>query len=466
MACRFRSALLIFLISFLGVVELLGSSGPASAQSSTFCPSSFTLINGFCVSQSFTTKPVCPVGMGPVSFAGGGFACVGNSSAAAASQSLSTTQTAIANQSMLQTEDIVRSRQQTAMLNCPAGMVNINGICRPAGTGRAMGYSEDDDGIMAYAAAPGQMLLKAPKATVAGLEVHPAAWVQGFYDYENRDQTTGTANVVSATGAPGTLLPPGGLTTSTSLGQTTQTGGFLTGLDFTFKNFSGSDVLLVGLLGGYASSHVTFSHVSNTSNLFGPSVGAFAIYAHNAFSTDVVFKTDFKTLDQEFADFTSGGAFAVSGTASTRLNIYSVAGNVNYKIPLNDMWYVEPTAGAIYTAANYDSSAAALGLADSTSTRLQGGSRFGVDWNWDKTVVNTTLTGLVYSNVSVTGGTVTSAAFASPVIPNDQGLVFGQILLVSIFDFHNGFSVQLGTDVRFAENVFGIGANARFRYQW
>jgi hypothetical protein len=403
--------------------------------------------------------------MGPVTFGTNSFACAGNSGAAAASQALSIATRAVADQSLSRTLDAVRSRREAAAVTCPPGTINIDGVCRPAGAGRALGYAEEN-GYYAYAATPGRMLVKAPAAMMGGVEVHPAIWLQGFWDQENRDQSTATTTPTSPTGAIGTpIIPPGGLTTSTNLDQVTRTEGFLGGVDFTLSNFSGSDVFLVGMLAGYSTSHINYKNVTSVTDLAGPSAGVFATYIHDAFSTDVTLKADFKNQDQQFSEFI-GTPAAVSGTNSVRLNIYSIAGNVSYKVPVNDAWYFEPTAGTIYSDVVYGSGAAALGLADTTSTRLQAGARVGVNWKWSNVSVNSTLTGLGYSNVSITGGTNNAAAFASAAIPNDQGLLYGQFLFASNFDFGTGFSASLGTDVRFGNGVVGVGARGGFRYRW
>src|SRR5262245_12018748 len=135
---------------------------PAAAQSSSqFCPSgpgipSMTLINGFCVSSTFATKPACPHEFGPVSFGPNTFACVGFSSAGAASQSINTTTRATTDQATLSTLASVRARLEEE--SCPAGTRRVNGVCQPISGGRAIGFAAEE----AYAAdlRPGRMLVK------------------------------------------------------------------------------------------------------------------------------------------------------------------------------------------------------------------------------------------------------------------------------------------------------------------
>jgi hypothetical protein len=61
---------------------------------------------------------------------------------------------------------------------------------------------------------------------------------------------------------------------------------------------------------------------------------------------------------------TNTGTVLQPGSASTNLNNHVAAGNLNYRLWQVYAWRVEPTAGFRYTDSAYDSSAAALGLAD------------------------------------------------------------------------------------------------------
>src|SRR5262249_13626862 len=159
--------------------------------------------------------------------------------------------------------------------------------------------------------------------------------------------------------------------------------------------------------------------VIQTTDWFGPSAGAYVAYVRGPFSADVTFKTDFFTQDQSFTDF-PGDIFQTSGTSSVDLTVYSIAANANYRIPLGVGLYFEPTIGLIYADFSYGTGAEALGLADSTATRLQGGARLGVETMIGNFRTNTTLTGIAYNYVSVTGGAV--AGFFGPgVLPSDEG---------------------------------------------
>ena len=416
---------------------------PAAAQSA-YCPPGFPLVNGFCQSPAFAAKPVCPLGMGPVSF-GPTFHCAGLSSAGAASQSLATTTRALADQSMSTAVDAVQARREQER--------------RRSTTGRAIGYAPEE----AYAAdLGGRLVVKAPPS-VSQPAVSPAFWIQGFFDHEKRDQNVGELPT-SAAGVPGVLLPPGGLATSVNLDRTTKTYGFLSGLDFTFANFAGGDLLTIGLLGGYSSARADFKSITQTTEWFGPSAGAFVAYVRGPFSADVTFKADFLKQEVSFVDF-AGDIFQTSGTNSVDLTVYSVAANANYRIPLGVGLYFEPTVGMIYADFNYDSGAAVFGFADSTATRLHGGARIGVESMFGNIRTNTTLTGIAYNYVQVSGGAV--AGFIGPgVLPSDEGKTYGQFLLATAWGLGGGWTGYTAGDVRFGHGVVGLGARGGLRIQW
>jgi len=339
----------------------------------------------------------------------------------------------------------------------------------PVSGGRAFGYAPEE----AYAAdVSGGRLTMRPTAQAPTSSVRPALWITAFGDFEHRNESTGTSTPALG-GTTGTLLQPnpaGGpnqiLSLSGSLNRQTTTGGFITGMDFTFQNVTGnSDNFIVGALSGYQSSSVKFSGSTNVTDLFGPSVGVYFAYGRGAFSTDLTFKVDFLEQDQKFAEST-GTAFAVAGANSSRLNNYSAAGNANYRFPINDFWYWEPTVGFIHALADVDSGAAALGLTDTHSTRIQGGLRLGSNWKWNTVSVNSTLTGIAFDTVSITGGASNQNGFNGAIIPTDEGKVFGQVLSFNNFDFGNGYSASAGADVRFGHGVVGIGVKGGLRYQW
>src|SRR5262249_6407956 len=111
-------------------------------------------------------------------------------------------------------------------------------------------------------------------------------------------------------------------------------------------------------------------------HLSGPSVGAYATYFLNGFSTDLTLKVDFLHLNETFTDSladNNGGTTLTAGSGSTNLINYGIVWNIQQKFFLSNATWIEPTAGIKYYIADYDSDAAALGLADGHVLRLQGG---------------------------------------------------------------------------------------------
>jgi len=272
-------------------------------------------------------------------------------------------------------------------------------------------------------------------------------------------------------------------------------GGVLGGVDATFRNLGpdGMGGITVGALAGFSSMHARLTTTSTSINpanvgnglssmvahLEGPSAGAYGTYFNGPFSADATFRADFLSLSESFTDiqaFTAnvigGVPFAArtsvfTGTGSTHLNNYTTTANVNYRVALAPAYWVEPTAGVQFTASDYDSSAALLGLSNGHLFRVQAGARFGIDSIWNGMHLTTTITGLAYDNVSVTGGFIQNVAFGNnALIFNDQGKLRGQGILAFNLDHGGGVSTFAQGEIRGGEGLFGAGGKAGVRYQW
>src|SRR5262249_36560913 len=176
-----------------------------------------------------------------------------------------------------------------------------------------------------------------------------------------------------------------------------------------------------------ATANVGTGFGTVSGHLSGPSLGAYATYFRNGFSTDLTFKVDFLHLHESFVDNLAfnGGPGAVApgdgpiaptsavfqGAGSTNLINYGIVWNIQQKIFLSNASWLEPTVGIRYYIADYDSDAAALGLADGHVLRLQAGARLGTQFFWNNFLVTPVLTGLVYGDPVVSGLAVTDAAF-------------------------------------------------------
>ena len=267
------------------------------------------------------------------------------------------------------------------------------------------------------------------------------------------------------------------------------TGGFVAGADRTYRNFgAGGGTLIAGILTGYLWSNLSSSTISSpatagtgvgtgfgsiSGHLSGPSLGAYATYFLNGFSTDLTLKVDFLHLNESFTDslsFNTVGTSFFAGAGSTNLNNYGIVWNIQQKIFLSNAMWIEPTVGLKYYIADYDSDAAALGLADGHVLRLQGGARLGTQFLWNNVVVTPVLTGLVYGDPIVSGLAITDAAFIGAAggvaSAATEGKVRGQGIGAVKFDFGNGLSSFVQADVRGGSDYFGYGGRAGVRFVW
>jgi hypothetical protein len=217
-------------------------------------------------------------------------------------------------------------------------------------------------------------------------------------------------------------------------------------------------------------------------HLEGPSAGAYVTYFNERFSADATFRADFLNMSESFTDVLAytanvngagmllpgtGVQSPFSGSGSTKLNNYTTTGNLNYRIPLSAISWIEPTAGVQYTQSDYDSSAAALGLSNGHLVKVQGGARYGVETFLGNAVLTTTLTGLAYDDVLVTGGFIQNVAFGSnALIINDQGLLRGQGILAFNLAINSGVSLFAQGDVRGGQDLFGAGGKGGIRVTW
>jgi hypothetical protein len=319
-----------------------------------------------------------------------------------------------------------------------------------------------------------------------------AAWANVFGDYERRTGT-GASSINCCTNAVAGGLP---LALGLSATSDSRTIGFLGGLDFTTRNvFAQGDGVIAGVLLGYAETDLKLSTISTSTSPFvgngssnlqarlsGPSVGVFATYFNGGFAIDNTFKADFFSLNENFTDnlaFTAntlpGGVGSIpiafstfSASGSTQLINYNSFGNINYRFRFSPQYWIEPTAGYIYTATHYDAGAAFLGLADGHLLRVQGGARFGIESTWNQVRVTTVLTGLAYDDVIVSGGVVQNGAFgtSNALLLAGEGKVRGQGILAFNFDFGTGLSSYVLAEVRGGEGLIGAGGKAGVRYQW
>ena len=438
---------------------------------------------GLCLgSPAQAQRALCPTSIpGQPGIAFEGSSCTNGitgaySNAALASQSLGELSQSSTQDSTKATMASISERRASEQQGCPAGSSRVNGVCVPTTTASRFAAEPPD---ATFAAMPDALLGYAPRLTKAPPAALPdtphwAVWANAYGSYERlsgRSPGLGEFSVLALT-----------------VNSTSWTGGVLGGVDYTVRNLvSAGDGLLLGVLTGYESSHVSLTAVSLSSSpispngfstskaqLSGPAAGVYASYFNGRFSTDLAFKAEFYGLDLSFSDllgFESNAAVGFpatsvpfSGSGSTRLNNYTTSGNVNYRVPTGAITWIEPTAGFQYTRSDYAAGADQLGLADGTALRLQGGARFGFEGAFNGVRMTTVLTGLIYDYVSVTGGVLASSP--NPLILSQEGKLRGEGIGALNFYYGNGVNSFVQANLQGGEGMFGVGAKVGARVAW
>lgn len=419
--------------------------GGQSAQAQLFCPNGGTFSNGSCVN------------------AGGNLGAV--STAALSSQALSDASQNVTQVSNDQSTSAVRRRleQERAPQTAAAPAA---APARTAPRRRAEPVSRD--------LKDGPMVVKAPPVVSYGPTF--AVWSHAYGDWEKwNGDTTGIRRPGGAL-----LLLANNDPTNISLERRTTTFGVLGGADWTFN--SATSTWVMGILAGYMDSTVKFhstsagtpagiatgnSTISDVkADITGPSIGGYITFATGPWSFDVTGRVDFLSIDQSFNELlfaNTAAAVNTSGAASTDVNNYSITANGNYRIPSSASTWWEPTAGFRYTRSDYDNSAAILGMADGEVWRVQGGVRFGAETYWGGTQVVATLTGLAYSDVSISGLVLNSGSFGGAVVPDDEGKVRGMGILGLNFIYSPAVTAYLNAEVRGGDDYFGVGGRVGLR---
>ena len=414
------------------------------------------------------------------------------SNAAVAAQALSDISQSSTQQANLVTTEAVAERRSTEAQSCPAGFTRRNGTCeRVVAETPASEPARSSSSPGRTVTAPRRAVRPAPAPVYkAPVDVRPpikvATWVKGYGDYERRTgKAQSSIDCCDATPGGELLIP-----LSLSSVSRSTTGGVVGGADITWRGvMAPGDGLIAGLLTGYMSTDTKLTTTSTSANpalaasgvaqlnahLRGPALGAYLTYFRGGYSADLTFKADFLDMAVNFSDtlgfsFNTGGAPAnatVVGSGSTSLTNYTTSGNLNYRFPSAGPFWVQPTVGFQYIVTDYSAGAAALGLADGSLLRLQGGAVFGADYRSGTYRITPSVTGLAYEDVSVTGGFVANGLFVNiPLGLSGEGKLRGQGIFTLNIDNGQGLSGFVQTDVRGGSDLFGYGGKAGLRWEW
>ncbi len=260
-------------------------------------------------------------------------------------------------------------------------------------------------------------------------------WTKGIGDWEHR-----------------------GALNATDLPRTINSYGINSGFDHRWWNvFAPGDYLVTGVFGSWMQTNASFSTIPAQVQMNGPGVGAYAMWAWGGFSTDVIGKGDFLDLAEGF-----GGT---APNANLRVTVPGVAENINYKFRVGQVSFVEPTMGYMLTRTLFDGSAAANGLQDATTLRVQGGARFGTVIDLYGTVVVPSLTTLIYEN-AIAQGTAIITNPGLPLTPTDAGQIRGEVIPKVDFYFGGGYRAFVEGGVRFGHDLVGGAARVGLQKQW
>jgi hypothetical protein len=247
------------------------------------------------------------------------------------------------------------------------------------------------------------------------------------------------------------------------LGRFTSTYAAQAGFDRTQQGiFSADDAFVFGVVGSWTGSHTSFDGTSTTMGLTGPGVGLYSEYVRGGFSADLTAKVDFLQMVQEF-----GGTAPNTSIAITNAGL---SGNMQYKVNgflgLNNN-FIEPTAGFTLTHTGFASGAAALGLEDAYTVRLQAGARIGTTWDAGRGVsIDSSLKILAYGNAVAQSTSTNPTTPSLPIAPSDTGLVRGELDPELCFNLPNDYSVTVSGQFRFGEAIVGGSAGVNLRKQF
>jgi len=227
------------------------------------------------------------------------------------------------------------------------------------------------------------------------------------------------------------------------------------GVDHAFHMNNGS-VLVLGLMGGYASNEVEFSGLGDQATVDGGMAGIYATWINGPGYIDALFKADFLT-----ADFSVGGA-----PAST--DVLNLGGRIEggYRFTYNSGFFIEPVASLAYVNSNLDD-LVVLGtpvqINSDDSLRGKIGGRMGTSMLVGNGKFDP------YINAYVGGEFLgdNSAVIAGLTLQDDISGVFGEVGAgFNWYDAANSWSIYGQGNYIFAEDYWAANGTLGVRYSW
>ena len=362
--------------------------------------------------------------------------------------------------------ELIRDRRMQVAVSCPAGsMPSAAGGCVPVSPAAAQPAATPQAAPAQRRAAPRQA---APRPASSpyyggggggglkdyGMDEPPrrvayGVWAEGLADYDRRSDVSGTnANL--------------GVTDTQSIRMTTV--GVLAGVDHTYMR-SPREGVMIGALGGYSDTHGRFSgsdvSEQKKQDIEAGIVGLYGTYFYNGLALDVLAKADIFDFDELRTEAGCGAPLLRTTDGAT----YVIAANIYHRRDYGSYW-IEPTAGFRYNFTEYGSGAAALGLDEGNSLRLQAGVRVGRDWvGTDGRLWGISVLGGIYSDV-VVDGYVVGAGGANTILETDEGKVRALGQVRAKVTSRDGVTFYGQAELRGGEDYFGVGGKLGVRYEW
>lgn len=291
-------------------------------------------------------------------------------------------------------------------------------------------------------------------------------WVEGYYDYEKHENLN-----PGQPANPTRRMVSGGLLSGADVSHFT-TGPSVRGFQLgVFSGYNSTRSKFTDTVGLKLQSDGTLERSLTTDarqEVDGAMVGVYGSVVHGAVSADLAVKVDMFSMEQRFNERRLDCADTFFTQQSTAMTNFIVASNANYRFELSPSHYLEPTVGLRWTHTDFGGNAPALGVRDGEALRVQGGLRLGTRFTTpDGWIWQTSVTGLLYSDVSLSGFVAPSG---TPLLPNtplvDEGKLRAMGILDARVDVGYGYTIYGDVEVRGGDDVIGFGSRLGIRYQW
>jgi Autotransporter beta-domain len=233
---------------------------------------------------------------------------------------------------------------------------------------------------------------------------------------------------------------------TTSIGTVATTTTAVGAVDVTkIGIFTASDALTFLATGSDSWSRIPAQFFKSST----PSGSGTVAYTNGGFSTDHTVTSS----------WTSNSVIGLGIAAPANSSLVSYTGNVQYKFDLGNSWFIEPTAGLIYT--NFYT--ANFGASTGTSTEVHGGGRVGTEVMWGAIKVQPSITGAAFEIVSVSGAGGVAAAGA-PNVTAQLNQLGGRGSAKLDFLWTSKFSTFLEGHISSVAGTQTVGASGGLRY--